>query len=89
MGLFYALTGAILAFAVVMAFALLFNTMTVNVLERQRELATMRAVGKGRRKDDRFIALGREDVILWLLVDDSGVGGGMVGGAADGKRVPI
>ncbi len=71
MGLFYALTGAILAFAVVMAFALLFNTMTVNVLERQRELATMRAVGAGGKTIG--LLLSAESVILWLLATIPGL----------------
>ncbi len=65
MGLFYALMGTILAFAVIMAFALLFNTMTVNVLEREREFATMRAVGTGRRTI--ALLLSTESVVLWIL----------------------
>ena len=48
-----------------MAFALLFNTMTVNVLERQRELATMRAVGASRRRLGGQLAL--EGFITWLV----------------------
>ncbi|RIK14573.1 MAG: hypothetical protein DCC52_19530, partial [Chloroflexi bacterium] len=52
-------------FALAMAFALLFNTMTVNVLEQQRELATMRAIGTHRR----LIALmmTTESFVVWLL----------------------
>lgn len=65
MGLFYAFTGVLFIMAGVMAFALLFNVMTVNVLERQRELATMRAVGAGWRRIALYITL--ESVILWLL----------------------
>lgn len=71
MGLFYVLIGAILAFAVVMAFALLFNTMTVNVLERERELATMRAVGTGRRTI--ALLLSTESTILWALATIPGL----------------
>ncbi len=71
MGLFYALMGAILTFAVVMAFALLFNTMTVNVLERERELATMRAIGTGRRAIG--LLLSTESAILWLLATVPGL----------------
>jgi putative ABC transport system permease protein len=71
MGLFYALIGAILAFAVVMAFALLFNTMTVNVLERERELATMRAVGSGRGMI--ALLLSTESVMLWALATIPGL----------------
>ena len=65
MGLFYLLIGTIMGFAVVMAFALLFNTMTVNVLEREREFATMRAVGAGRRTI--ALLLSTESVVLWSL----------------------
>jgi putative ABC transport system permease protein len=36
------------AFCMVMAGAIVFNTMTVNVLERERETATMRTLGAGR-----------------------------------------
>jgi putative ABC transport system permease protein len=65
MVMFYAFTGVMLAFALLMSFALLFNAMTVNVLERQREFATMRSLGTGRR----WIALllSGEDFILWLF----------------------
>jgi putative ABC transport system permease protein len=65
MSFFYAFIGVLLAFAVAMAFALLFNTMTVNVLEEQRELATMRAIGT----DDKQIALLMmlENVLLWTF----------------------
>jgi putative ABC transport system permease protein len=65
MVLFYAFTGVMLAFALLMSFALLFNAMTVNVLERRREFATMRSVGTGWR----WIALlmSGEDFILWLF----------------------
>jgi putative ABC transport system permease protein len=65
MDLFYAIMGAMLAFAVAMAFALLFNAMTVNVLERERELATMRAVGTSRATI--ALLLTTESAILWLL----------------------
>jgi putative ABC transport system permease protein len=65
MGLFYLLIGIMMAVAVVMAFALLFNAMTVNVLERKREFATMRSIGSG---TGRIAALlFAEDLILWLV----------------------
>ena len=65
MNLFYVFMGFIIAFAVGMAFAVLFNTMTVNVLERRRELATMRAIGTPVSLIGRMTAL--ESVVLWLL----------------------
>ena len=65
MGLFYAFMGVILIFALLMAFALLFNAVTVNVLERERELATMRAFGTGM---DRIAGmLTAENFLLWIL----------------------
>jgi putative ABC transport system permease protein len=65
MGLFYLLIGIMMAVAVLMAFALLFNAMTVNVLERKREFATMRSIGSG---TSRIAALlFAEDLILWLV----------------------
>jgi putative ABC transport system permease protein len=66
MGLFYVFMGVMLVIVIIMAFALLFNAMTVNVLERERELATMRSIGTGRRAIGRFITL--ESFILWLFV---------------------
>ena len=47
-GLFYAVIGVMLAFGCVMAFALVYNTMSVNIGERAAELATMRAGGLSR-----------------------------------------
>lgn len=65
MGLFYTFMGVMLVFALAMAFALLFNAMTVNVLERQRELATMRSIGAGSRNIARQIMM--ENLILWVV----------------------
>ena len=65
MGLLNVFMGVILAFAVAMAFALLFNAMTINVLERQRELATMRTIGASRSRIALLIAV--ENLILWVI----------------------
>ncbi len=64
-GLFYLFMGVMLAFALAMSFALIFNAVTVNVMERQREIATMRAVGAGGRLIGRLII--GENLILWAL----------------------
>jgi putative ABC transport system permease protein len=45
MALFNVMVGFIVAFCLVMFAAIVFNTMTVNVLERERETATMRTLG--------------------------------------------
>jgi putative ABC transport system permease protein len=65
MSFFYGFIGVLLAFAVAMAFALLFNTMTVNVLEEQRELATMRAIGTDGKQIALLLML--ENVLLWVF----------------------
>jgi putative ABC transport system permease protein len=79
-GLFYAFIGMMLIFAMGMAFALLFNTMTVNVLERERELATMRSIGTSRRQIAYLIIT--ESVILFLLTLIPGL---FIGSAAAGQ----
>ncbi len=71
MGLFYVIMGILMAFAVVMAAAVLFNTMTVSVLERQREFATMRALGAGGNLLSRMITL--ESLIIWLITLAPGI----------------
>ncbi|GMQ78092.1 MAG: ABC transporter permease [Anaerolineae bacterium] len=63
--LFNAFTGVMVVLALVMAFALLFNAMTVSVLERQRELATMRAIGAPRGSIAQLLAM--EIIITWLI----------------------
>jgi putative ABC transport system permease protein len=45
MGLFYLFVGVMLIFGAVLAFALLFTTITVNMADRTVELATLRAAG--------------------------------------------
>ncbi len=57
--------GVLLIFCLAMAFALLFNAMTVNVLEQQREFATMRSFGTGRRTVTAMMTI--ENVLLWLI----------------------
>lgn len=49
MALFYVFIGVMLVFGAAMAFALIFNTMSVNIAERSREVATLLAVGTKRR----------------------------------------
>jgi ABC-type antimicrobial peptide transport system permease subunit len=63
--LFYVFTGVALLFALAMGFALLFNAMTINVLERQREFATMRAFGTGGQRIGRMMLI--ENGVIWLL----------------------
>jgi putative ABC transport system permease protein len=65
MGLFYLLIGIMMTVAVVMAFALLFNAMTVSVLERKREFATMRSIGSGTGQIATLLFT--ENLLLWLV----------------------
>jgi putative ABC transport system permease protein len=55
MTLFYVFIGVMLAFGAAMAFALIFNTMSVNIAERSREVATLLAVGTKRRTISKLI----------------------------------
>lgn len=54
MGLGWLMLGTMLFFGVVLATAILFNTATLDIVERRREMATLRALGRSMRE----IALG-------------------------------
>jgi putative ABC transport system permease protein len=56
MVLFYAFVGMMLLFGGAMAFALIFNAMSVNIAERTREVATLLAVGTDRSNISKYIA---------------------------------
>ena len=45
MGLMYVIVYVMLVFALIMAFTLTFNTITINILEREKEIATIRTIG--------------------------------------------
>ena len=61
----FAFIGAMLAFGGIMAFALIFNTMSVNIYERSREIATLRTLGFSRAKIS--ILVSTENILLTLL----------------------
>jgi putative ABC transport system permease protein len=65
MGLFYAFVGLMLAFGAVMAFALIFNTLTANVAERSVELAALRTLGMPRATIGRLVTA--ENLLLTLV----------------------
>jgi len=50
MGLGWLMLGTMLAFSVVLAAAILFNTATLGVMERLRDIATLRALGRSMRE---------------------------------------
>jgi putative ABC transport system permease protein len=74
MTLFYAFVGVMLAFGAAMAFALIFNAMSVNIAERTREVGTLLAVGVDRRSISRLITV--ENLAVALI----GVPVGLVAG---------
>lgn len=65
LSVFDALIAVMLFFAVAMAFAVLFNAMTINVLEREREYATMRSIGAHPGLIARLLTT--EATLLWAL----------------------
>ena len=65
MGLGWLMLGFMLVFAGVLAAAILFNTATLTVLERQRDLATLRALGQTMREVSALITL--EHALLTVL----------------------
>jgi len=54
-----------LAFGAAMSFALIFNSMSVNIAERRREIATLLAVGMERRSISQLITA--ENMLVALL----------------------
>jgi putative ABC transport system permease protein len=65
LGLFYAFVGIMLIFSLAMAFALLYNGITITITERQREFATMRSIGTSEGRIARQLIV--ENVIVWLI----------------------
>ncbi|MEN8115105.1 MAG: FtsX-like permease family protein [Actinomycetota bacterium] len=56
LGLFYAFTGIMLLFGGIMAFSLMFNTISVNVAERSTEFATLKASGMSNSTIAKLVA---------------------------------
>lgn len=65
MGLFYVFIGVMLALGGVMAFALIYNTISANIAERSSEIAMMRAGGVARWTISRLIT--GENILLTLI----------------------
>jgi len=74
MVLFYGFVGMMLLFGSAMAFALIFNAMSVNIAERSREVATLLAVGMERKTISRLVTAEN------LLVVLAGIPIGLVAG---------
>jgi putative ABC transport system permease protein len=65
LSLFYAFVGVMLAFGALMAFALIFNTATVNAAERSAELAAMKVNGVSSGQIARLMAA--ENLLLTIV----------------------
>lgn len=62
MRLYYGFIGVIVAFGMALAAAIVFNAVTINVLERSREIATMRTIGVRGWTIARFLTV--ENVLM-------------------------
>ena len=71
MNLMYVIVYVMLVFALLMAFTLTFNTITINILEREREIATIRTIGTQPWKISAMTTL--ENVIFGLLAIVPGI----------------
>ncbi len=63
--LFFVFVGIMLAFGVALGFAIIFSTITINTLERRRELATMRTIGSAVGRLGAMLTV--ENVLMGLL----------------------
>jgi putative ABC transport system permease protein len=72
LGLFYAFVGVMLVFGGLLAFAIIFNTMSVNLAERTVEVATLKASGMTDRRYARLLTAEN------LLVTIIGLGPGLI-----------
>ena len=63
--------GLLLAFGLAMAFVVVYNTLTANVLERTREIATMRTIGESTGRLAWMVTI--ENLILGLVAAPIGV----------------
>lgn len=77
-GLFYGFVGAMLVLGAVTAFAIIFTTMSVNIAERAREVATLRASGVRMRTLARLISV--ENLMVTMLGIVPGLALGVIGG---------
>lgn len=64
-GLIYIFVGFMLAFSIVMGFGIIFNTTIINLMERRRELASLKVLGYKQREIG--MTLLRENIVLGLF----------------------
>jgi len=72
MGFLRGMMWVMLGFGAAMALAIVFTVVTINILERSREVATMRTMGEGRGRIAAMITI--ENLILWLAGLLPGIG---------------
>lgn len=65
MGLFYVFVGVMIVLGGVLAFALIYNTMSANVSEREGELAVLRTLGLSRRTIGMMVTA--QNLLLTLI----------------------
>jgi putative ABC transport system permease protein len=80
MGLFTGIIGAMLVLGCLMAFAIIFTTMSVNIIERHREIASLRTGGVRHRAIAALVA--GENLLTTLLGVVPGLALGVLGGKA-------
>ena len=68
MGFFYVFVGVMLVFGGLLAFGIIFNTMSVNLAERQVEVATMKAAGVTDGRIARLVTAENVAVTLIAIV---------------------
>jgi putative ABC transport system permease protein len=76
MKLFYAYIGIMLSFGIALSVAILFNTATISVLERSRELASLRSLGMSRRQVGAIVTI--ENAVTAVAGSVLGMGLGRV-----------
>ncbi len=65
MYIMYAFVGFMVVFSIIMGFAIVFNSTIINITERRRELATLKAMGYTDSEIGRMVF--RENIILGIL----------------------
>jgi putative ABC transport system permease protein len=78
--LFVGMIGSMLALGALMAFAIIFTTMSVNIVERTREIATLRTAGVRRRAIAALVT--GENLLTTVLGIVPGLAAGVLGGKA-------
>jgi putative ABC transport system permease protein len=71
MDLMYVFVGLMITFGTIMGFAIIFNTTIINIMERRRELASLKVLGYTHREIENTIL--RENMLLGFIALVPGV----------------